>query len=148
MRDPEDFSGSKAEEKVLKKCEKFGFTASWNSPRKTVQDGCSYTTYPPEAEAEAETEAAAVEAEGGGALSSVLELRGGALGLGGPLHASCKVQPYRRILTVGVRDAPNHEYGGAEDAWLFVYARAHGRLVVHVLFRFLIVSWGSSTARR
>eukprot|EP00752_Nemacystus_decipiens_P007034 g6310.t1 len=87
VRDPEDFSGSKAEKKVLKKCEKLGFTASWNSPRKTVQEGCSYTTNP----AEAEAEAGAVEVAGGGALSSVLELRGGALGLGGPLHASCKM---------------------------------------------------------
>lgn len=103
VRDPEGFSGSKAEKKVLKKCEKLGFTTSWNSPRKTVQEGCSYTAFPAEDEAEADVEPAAVEVEDGGALSSVLELRGGALGLGGPLHASCKVSGRR----IGVSDGPS-----------------------------------------
>lgn len=105
VRDPEDFSGSKAETKVLNKCEKLGFTASWNSPRKTVQEGCSYTAdsvdADTDAEAEAEVEAEAVEVKGGGALSSVLELRGGALGLGGPLHASCKVSGRSTGVRVG-----------------------------------------------
>lgn len=90
VRDPEDFFGSKAEKKVLARCEKLGFTASWNSPRKTVQEGCSYTTDPAEADAAEAADAAAVEVEDGGALSSVFKLRGGAVGLGGPLHASCK----------------------------------------------------------
>lgn len=106
VRDPEDFYGSKAEKKVLKKCEKLGFTASWNSPRKTVQEGCSYTTEPAEA-------AAAVEVGDGGALSSVLELRGGALGLGGPVHASCKASGHR----LGVPDGPSHECGGTESTY-------------------------------
>lgn len=106
VRDPEDFDGSKAEQKVLNKCKKLGFTAAWNSPRKTVQEGCSYTTDPAEAEAEAgaESDAAGVEVQGGGALSSVLELRGGAMGLGAPLHASCKAS------VGGV-----HESGGTEE---------------------------------
>lgn len=86
VRDPEKFSGSKTEKKILAKCEELGFTASWNSPRKTVQEGCSYTPDP------AET---ASEEAGGDARSAVIELRGGASGFGAPLHASCKVDQVR-----------------------------------------------------
>ncbi|CBN77358.1 conserved unknown protein [Ectocarpus siliculosus] len=74
---------------LVAKCRELGFTAPWNSPRKTVQEGCTYTEVSP-----AEDVAEDVAEEGGSAaLLSALELRGGAsgLGLGGPLHASCKM---------------------------------------------------------
>lgn len=98
VRDPDKFSGSKTEKVVLAKCKKLGFTSSWNSPRKTVQEGCSYTPEPDDVStavvaedstAEEGADAAAAEKP---ALSSLLGLRGGAFGIGGPLHASCKVR--------------------------------------------------------
>ncbi len=96
VRDPDKFSGSKTEKVVLAKVKKLGFTSSWNSPRKTVQEGCSYTPEPDAsagvvAEGSADAGAAAAAAEKP-ALSSLLKLRGGAFGVGGPLHASCKVR--------------------------------------------------------
>lgn len=74
---------------LVAKCRELGFTAPWNSPRKTVQDGCTYT------EVSADENVAEDVAEEGrsAALLSALKIRGGAggLGFGGPLHASCKV---------------------------------------------------------
>lgn len=43
VRDPATFYGSDLESDLLKLCKDLGFTAFWNSPRKTVQDGCTYT---------------------------------------------------------------------------------------------------------
>ncbi|CAM9726544.1 unnamed protein product, partial [Sphacelaria rigidula] len=43
VRDPEAFSGdSPEEEDLVKLCKDLGFTNFWNSPRKTVQKGCTY----------------------------------------------------------------------------------------------------------
>lgn len=86
VRDPESFSGSKTEKKLLAKCEELGFTSSWNSPRKTAQEGCSYTPDPSKI---------ATEEAGGSARMAAVELRGGASGFGAPLHASCKVDTAR-----------------------------------------------------
>lgn len=93
VRDPGNFSGSKMEEKLLAKCKELGFTSSWNSPRKTVQEGCSYTPEP--------SKTATEEATGGSSLSAAVELRGGASGFGAPLHASCKVDKAPGMFTSG-----------------------------------------------
>lgn len=85
VRDPETFFGSQHETDVLAKCEELGFTAFWNSPRATEHEGCEYTAppVPPLVEDKAVK------------LSPALLLRGGGLGVGGPLHASCKVREKR-----------------------------------------------------
>lgn len=83
VRDPETFSGSEDETDLLAKCKDLGFTAFWNSPRKTEQEGCEYSAVATAVTAEEE----AKEVE----LSPVFKLRGGGLGGGAPLHASCKV---------------------------------------------------------
>lgn len=44
VRDPKKFYGSAQEKEVLKLCKDLGFTTFWNFPRKTVQEGCSYTS--------------------------------------------------------------------------------------------------------
>ncbi|CAM9835876.1 unnamed protein product, partial [Sphacelaria rigidula] len=44
VRDPEAFSGNSPEEEgLVKVCKDLGFTGVWNSPRETVQKGCTYT---------------------------------------------------------------------------------------------------------
>ncbi|CAM9111138.1 unnamed protein product [Hapterophycus canaliculatus] len=82
VRDPEGFTGSQAETDLLAKCKELGFTSPWNSPRKTVQAGCSYPTDATEPTAHHDRS---------DALSSVVNLRGGAFGCLPPLHASCKM---------------------------------------------------------
>lgn len=83
VRDPETFSGSEEETDLLAKCKDLGFTAFWNSPRKTQQEGCEYPESVPTDSAESDKKFE---------LSPALKMRGGGLGgLGGPLHASCKV---------------------------------------------------------
>lgn len=85
VRDPEGFTGSQEETDLLAKCKELGFTSPWNSPRKTVQAGCSY----PEKAVETIS-----HPEKSDALSSVLNLRGGAFGCLPPLHASCQVSAW------------------------------------------------------
>ncbi|CAM9253471.1 unnamed protein product [Scytosiphon promiscuus] len=80
VRDPEGFTGSQAETDLLAKCKELGFTSPWNSPRKTVQAGCSYPS-----------DATKIADNKSDALSSVLNLRGGGFGCLPPLHASCKM---------------------------------------------------------
>ena len=42
VRDPETFFGSQDETDLLAKCKEMGFTSFWNTPQKTVQEGCEY----------------------------------------------------------------------------------------------------------
>lgn len=83
VRNPETFFGSQGEADLLAKCKDLGFTAFWNSPQKTEQEGCEYPADKTAAIAEVDSKLSE--------LSPVLKLRGGGLGVKGPLHASCKV---------------------------------------------------------
>lgn len=104
VRDADTFFGSQGEADLLAKCKDLGFTAFWNSPHKTKQEGCEYPTTVGEDVAKAVSAAAVSAAEDSvkvaavaevddklSELSPVLKLRGGGLGVKGPLHASCKV---------------------------------------------------------
>lgn len=83
VRNPETFFGSQGEADLLAKCKDLGFTSFWNSPQKTEQEGCEYPATATPAIAEVDDKLSE--------LSPVLKLRGGGLGMKGPLHASCKV---------------------------------------------------------
>lgn len=83
VRNPETFFGSQGEADLLAKCKDLGFTAFWNSPQKTEQEGCEYPADKTAAIAEVDSKLSE--------LSPVLKLRGGGLGVKGPLHASCKM---------------------------------------------------------
>ena len=48
VRDPETFFGSQDETDLLAKCKEMGFTSFWNTPQKTVQEGCEYPSTPAE----------------------------------------------------------------------------------------------------
>ena len=89
VRDPDTFFGSQGEADLLAKCKDLGFTAFWNSPQKTEQEGCEYPTTA--GEDSVKTAAVAEVDDKLTELSPVLKLRGGGLGMKGPLHASCKV---------------------------------------------------------
>lgn len=77
VRDPEAFFGSQDETDVLALCKDLGFTSFWNTPKKTVHEGCVYPSIKREEEAMTQR-------------VPKLNLRR-KLGLGAPLHASCKV---------------------------------------------------------
>eukprot|EP00904_Undaria_pinnatifida_P005937 jgi/Undpi1/2473/HiC_scaffold_13.g05852.m1 len=89
VRDPDTFFGSQGEADLLAKCKDLGFTAFWNSPQKTEQEGCEYPTTA--GEDSVKTAAVAEVDDKLTELSPVLKLRGGGLGMKGPLHASCKM---------------------------------------------------------
>ena len=52
VRDPETFFGSQDETDLLAKCKEMGFTSFWNTPQKTVQEGCEYPSTPAEGDEE------------------------------------------------------------------------------------------------
>lgn len=78
VRDPKAFFGSQVETDVLALCKDLGFTSFWNTPKETVHEGC---VYPSIAKGEEEVTTKRVPK---------FNLRR-KLGLGAPLHASCKV---------------------------------------------------------
>ncbi|CAM9860072.1 unnamed protein product [Ascophyllum nodosum] len=80
VRDSETFFGSQAETDVLAKCKEMGFTSFWNTPQKTVQEGCEYPSTPAEGNEKPSSK-----------LSPRFNLRRRLGVVAGPLHASCKM---------------------------------------------------------
>lgn len=95
VRDPEKFYGSTQEKEVLQLCKDSGFTAFWNLPRKTVQEGCTYTPAATEDHVEVVAPAVSVAAAAadagvdGQAEGDLLgDLFGSAIGIGATMDGS------------------------------------------------------------